>query len=209
VAPRYRRARHRDVFRAAPNQGKEPSLKVFSDWTERIAKGEVPPAPPRPKGVERNVVVTLWDVGTDHSFMHDEISTSKQKPTTNGGGAVYAVSAGHGTLVVLDPKRNTTEELEIPERAPRETVPSRFPKPNRPSLWWGDQWLWSNPPYNPADPHNPMMDSKGRVWMTSKIRPNQDPRGATTARARTRIGIRCAGAVVRRRTTIRRPSSSR
>ena len=35
--------------------------------------------------------------------------------------------------------------------------------------------LWSNPPYDPADPHNPMLDSKGRVWMTSKIRANADP----------------------------------
>ena len=30
-------------------------------------------------------------------------------------------------------------------------------------------------PYNPADPHNPMLDSKGRVWMTSKIRSDKDP----------------------------------
>ncbi len=44
----------------------------------------------------------------------------------------------------------------------------------RPSLWWGDQHLWANPPYNPADPHNAMLDSKGRVWLTTKIRPNQD-----------------------------------
>jgi len=163
------------MYSVLTNQGKEPSLKAFSDWTERIAKGEVPEAPPRPKGVERNVVLTLWDWGTDHSFMHDEITTDKRKPTVNAGGPVYAVSAGHGTLVVLDPKRNTTEELEIPTRAPRETVPSRFPKPNRPSLWWGNEWLWSNPPYDPADPHNPMMDGQGRVWMTSKQRPNQDP----------------------------------
>ena len=35
-------------------------LKMFADWTDRIAKGEVPEAPPRPTGVERNVVVTLW-----------------------------------------------------------------------------------------------------------------------------------------------------
>ena len=40
---------------------------------------------------------------------------------------------------------------------------------------WGDEHLWANPPYNPADPHNPMLDSKGRVWMTSKIRPNANP----------------------------------
>jgi hypothetical protein len=163
------------MYSVLNNQGQAASLKAFADWTRAVEKGEVPPAPPRPAGVERNLVLTLWDWGTDHSFMHDEITTSKQNPRVNAGGPVYAVSAGHGTLVVLDPKRNTTEELEIPTRAPRETVPSRFPKPNRPSLWWGDQWLWSNPPYDPADPHNPMMDSKGRVWMTSKIRPNQDP----------------------------------
>jgi hypothetical protein len=34
------------------------------------------------------------------------------------------------------------------------------------------QHLWG--PENPADPHNPMMDRKGRVWMTSKIR-NEEP----------------------------------
>jgi streptogramin lyase len=154
------------------NQGQNRSLKTYADWTRRVAAGEVPPAPPRPRGVERNLVLTLWDVGDDHSFMHDEISTDKNRPTVNGGGSIYAVSAGHGSLVVLDPKTNSTEELEIPTRAPRASVPSRFPRPNRPSLFWGDQHHWANPPYNPADPHNPMMDSKGRVWMTSKIRPN-------------------------------------
>ena len=157
------------------NQGQPRSLKVYADWTERIAKGEVPPAPPRPAGLERNLVLTLWDWGTDHSFMHDEVSTDKNRPTVNANGPVYAVSAGHGALTILGPRTNTTEEIEIPTRAPRADVPSRFPKPNRPSLWWGDTHLWANPPYNPADPHNGMLDSKGRVWMTSKIRPNQDP----------------------------------
>ena len=32
--------------------GKERALAVFGDWTNRIAAGEVPPAPPRPQGVE-------------------------------------------------------------------------------------------------------------------------------------------------------------
>src|SRR6187549_1756345 len=155
------------------SQGQNRSLKVYSDWTERIAKGEVPPAPPRPSGVERNVVVTLWDWGTDHSFMHDEISTDKNRPTVNPYGPIYAVSAGHGSLAIVDPKTNSTQEIDIPTRAPRAEVPSRFPRPNRPSLWWGDTHLWSNPPYNPADPHNAMLDSKARVWMTSKIRQTQ------------------------------------
>jgi hypothetical protein len=162
------------MYGVLTNQGKERSLKTYADWTERIAKGEVPPAPPRPKGIERNLVVTLWDVGDDHSFMHDEISTDKNHPTVNANGRVYAVSAGHGQLVVLDPNENSTFALDIPTREPREKVPSRFPAPGRPSLHWGNEHLWANPPYNPADPHNPMIDSKGRVWMTAKIRGNQD-----------------------------------
>jgi hypothetical protein len=167
--------RGNSMYGALNNMGLPRTVRALADWTDRIAKGEVPPAPPRPKGVERSLVVTLWDWGTDHSFMHDEISTAKNNPRVNAGGRVYAVSAGHGSLVVLDPKENSTFETEIPTRAPRADVPSRFPKPNRPSLWWGEEHLWGNPPYDPADPHNPMMDSKGRVWLTSKIRPNQNP----------------------------------
>ena len=155
--------------------GSPGTLKVLTDWTDRITKGEVPPAPPRPRGVERNVVVTLWDVGDDHSFMHDEISTSKHQPTVNGGGNVYAVNAGHGQLVVLNPRENSTFSMDIPTRAPKADIASRFPAPAFPSLHWGNEHLWSNPPNNPADPHNPMMDSKGRVWTTSKIRGNEQP----------------------------------
>ncbi|HEX5000582.1 MAG TPA: carboxypeptidase-like regulatory domain-containing protein [Terriglobia bacterium] len=146
-------------------------VKMMVDWTTRISKGEVPAeAPARPKGLERNLVLTLWDWGTDHSFMHDENSTAKNKPSVNANGPVYAVSAGHGTLVVLDPQTNSTHEIEIPTRDPRASVPSRFPAPNPDSVFWGKEHLWSNPPYNPADPHNPMIDNQGRVWLTSRIR---------------------------------------
>jgi hypothetical protein len=167
--------RGNSMYGVLTNQGKERSLKTYAAWTERIAKGDVPPAPPRPKGIERNLVVTLWDVGDDHSFMHDEISTDRRHPSVNANGPVYAVSAGHGQLVVLNTKDHSTFALDIPTREPKEKVPSRFPAPNRPSLHWGNEHLWGNPPYDPADPHNPMFDSKGRVWMTSKIRANQDP----------------------------------
>ena len=168
-----------NMYGVLNTQGKERTLKIWSDWTRAIEKGAVPPAPPRPTGIERNLVLTLWDWGTDHSFMHDEITTDKRNPTVNAGGPVYAVSAGHGALVVLDPNTHTTEELEIPTREPRAEVPSRFPRPSRPSFFFGDQHLWANPPYNPADPHNPMLDSKGRVWLTTKIRPNQNPAWCT------------------------------
>ena len=33
--------------------GRARALKMYADWTDRIAAGEVPPTPPRPRGVER------------------------------------------------------------------------------------------------------------------------------------------------------------
>src|SRR5262245_16820789 len=37
-------------------------FKYFADWTDRIAKGELPHSKPkRPEGVERNIVVTWWE----------------------------------------------------------------------------------------------------------------------------------------------------
>jgi hypothetical protein len=76
----------------------------------------------------------------------------------------------------MDPKENSTYSIDIPTRDDKSKVPSRFPAPQTPSLWWGNEHLWANPPYNPADPHNPMIDSKGRVWTTSKIRGNSEPK---------------------------------
>ena len=55
--------------------GHDRGLTMFADWSKRIAAGEVPPAPPRPQGIERNVVITLWEIDTDKSFIHDVIST--------------------------------------------------------------------------------------------------------------------------------------
>src|SRR5690606_28194975 len=80
--------------------GREGMLRILANWTDSIAEGLVPEQPPRPEGVERNVVVTLRDIGGDHDFMHDEITTDKNDPTVNAFGPTYAVSAGHGTLEV-------------------------------------------------------------------------------------------------------------
>jgi len=151
--------------------GREAAARTFADWTDRIAAGEVPPQPERPQGVERNVVVTLWDWGVDQSFMHDEIATDKNDPTVNPWGPVYAVSSGHGKLTVLDPVANDSWELIIPTREDPREVSSRFPPPGMPSNFWGYEHLWGLE--NPSDPHNPMFDRKGRVWMTSKIRDDQ------------------------------------
>ena len=151
--------------------GVENASAVFADWTGRIAAGEVPPQPSRPVGLERNLVLTLWDWGVATSYMHDEITTDKNDPSVNAGGPVYAVSSGHGKLTILDPVDNTTHEVLIPTREDPRLVSSRFPPPVAPSNFYGDDPLWGAE--HPSDPHNPMMDRKGRVWMTSKIREQQ------------------------------------
>jgi len=42
--------------------GTQAALKMFGEWTDRVAEGELPATKPqRPQGVERNMVVTVWD----------------------------------------------------------------------------------------------------------------------------------------------------
>src|SRR3981189_1659402 len=56
------------------SMGVEGALKRYADWTDRIAGGELPFAQPeRPKGVERNMVVTMWDFSTPKYYLHDGI----------------------------------------------------------------------------------------------------------------------------------------
>ncbi len=70
--------------------GAEGALKHFADWTDRIAGGELPFAQPeRPKGVERNVVITMWDWATNKAYLHDSIATDKDNPTVNANGKIY------------------------------------------------------------------------------------------------------------------------
>jgi hypothetical protein len=41
---------------AALNRLGSRALTMYADWSDRIAAGELPPAPPRPRGRERDVV---------------------------------------------------------------------------------------------------------------------------------------------------------
>jgi hypothetical protein len=40
-----------------------------------------------------------------------------------------------------------------------------------PSVYWGNEAIWTSR----NNVHNPMFDHKGRVWITSAVRPNQNP----------------------------------
>jgi hypothetical protein len=151
--------------------GRSRALAMFADWTDRITAGELPPAPPRPQGVERNVVITQWDWADPKTYLHDEVSTDRRKPTINANGLIYGsteLSADY--LPVLDPMTNTTSRVKLTVRDPN-TGPAAAPIMQQPSPYWGEEVVWTSK----NNVHNPMMDGKGRVWITSTVRPPANP----------------------------------
>ena len=149
--------------------GKERALAMFADWTTRIAGGELPPAPRRPEGLERNVVITEWDWAGPKAYLHDEIATDKRNPTVNANGLLYgAPEVSTDDVPILDPVRNTATHVHVPVRDPKTPGP---PPPTKPSAYWGDEAIWDSL----TNIHNPMFDEQGRVWLTSVIRPPENP----------------------------------
>ena len=153
-----------------PLAGKFASVpfKYFGDWTDRIANGELPFAkPPRPQGVERNLVITEWDWGSPEKYLHDLISSDKRNPTVNANGPLYG-SPEYATdhLPVLDPKTAKVAYITPPEGVdvPQALGPGHaaIEKPTAASAYWGMQQIWDTK----FDNHNDMFDSEGRVWMT-------------------------------------------
>jgi hypothetical protein len=152
--------------------GANKALSLFADWTDRIAKGELPASqPPRPQGVERNVVVTVWDWGTPTSYLHDAISTDKRHPTVNGYGKVYgSPELSSDRMPVLDPVSNEASLLEVPWRDP--AIRSTKDDPiYAPSVYWGDDRIWDSH----TVVHNPMFDAQGRLWLTARFRASANP----------------------------------
>jgi hypothetical protein len=151
--------------------GPERATAEFGDWTTRIAKGELPAeAPPRPQGLERNVVITQWDWADPKAYLHDEIATDKRNPSVNANGLIYgSPEESRDYLPVLDPVHNTIAQVKIPFRDAN--TPGQ-PKPLQPSTFWEDEPIWDSH----TTVHNPMFDGKGRLWYTARIRPgNNEP----------------------------------
>jgi hypothetical protein len=153
------------------NLGNKRALALFADWTDRIAGGEVPPAPPRPQGAERNVVITQWDWADPKAYLHDEIATDRRNPTVNANGPIYgSLEASADYSPVLDPMRHQASRIPIPVRDPN--TPFASPqKVEHASAYWADEPIWNSK----ANVHNPMLDHRARLWLTSKVRPNDNP----------------------------------
>ena len=152
------------------NLGKERSLLLFADWTDRINRGEVPPAPPRPQGVERNVVITMWDWADPKAYLHDVVSTDRRNPTLNAHGPLYgALELSADYVPVLDPNTHTISRIPLSVRDPN--TPPTSPKMAAPSPYYGEEPIWTSK----NNVHNPMLDEKGRLWLTSAVRSPENP----------------------------------
>ena len=137
------------------------AIRHFADWTDRIAAGELPATKPsRPEGVERNLVVTLWDWSRPYVYVHDEIGTDKRNPRVNPDGPVYGSPEWSTDMVpVLDPVTHTAREIKLPVRDPR-TISSREDPMYASSPYWDEERIWDSQ----TSPHNPMMDHRPWGW---------------------------------------------
>jgi len=143
---------------------------MYADWTDRIARGELPAtAPPRPQGRERNVVITMWDYGTPTTYLHDEISSDKRNPTVNANGPIYgATEESQQFLPVVNPAQNSATEVKLAVRDPKTPSTGEQP-PAQPSPYWGDEVIWNSQ----ANAHSFAMDKQARVWVAARIRPGE------------------------------------
>ena len=88
----------------------------------------MPPVPPRPQGLERNVVITQWDWADPKAYLHDEASTDKRNPTVNAHGPIYgALEASADYVPILDPVGHMASQVKIPVRDPDTPVAARAP----------------------------------------------------------------------------------
>jgi hypothetical protein len=155
-----------DMYGRSARFGRARALATWADWTDRIAAGEVPPAPPRPQGVERNLVVTQWDWSDGRDYFHDAVASDKRNPTINANGLIFGVhEVSSDVFSTLDPVHSIATQLTMPTQPVKPALQTAAePKP---SVYWGDEPLFSTR----VNAHSNVIDQKGRVWNTAITRP--------------------------------------
>ncbi|MBV8835452.1 MAG: carboxypeptidase regulatory-like domain-containing protein [Alphaproteobacteria bacterium] len=158
-------------------------LGALADWTDRIASGVLPEVdPPRPAGIERNIVITVQDWLDPKHYLHDLVSTDKRHPTINAGGLLYGATELSTDLIpILDPVRHAKSTVKMPVQD-EEATPSAA-QANRvfaASPYFGNEQVWDSQ----ANAHSPAMDQEGRVYFTAQTRPpNAIPAYCTSSSA--------------------------
>jgi streptogramin lyase len=163
--------------------GRARLLDALAAWSGRIADGALPEPPPRPHDVERNVVITQWAWGDATTYAHDEVATDKRDPRVNANGPIYGVDIGNDHVLALDPNAHRASAVKTPTQGGFATpwcaqtyrplgggreLPVGFGSLGCPAP--GGASSLPDAYANPANPHNPMLDAQGRVWITTQLR---------------------------------------
>ena len=142
-----------------------PQRMMFADWTDRIAAGALPELqPPRPSGIERNLVVSLWDWAGPTDNIHDAAATDRRDPTVNANGRVYAPVSTRNVLAYVDPVKNKAGEIPIPTRMATDGV-------EPPSGFWDGEVIRNGS----GRGRSSTIDEKGRTWFVSRFHDANSP----------------------------------
>ena len=153
--------------------GRQRALQMYADWTDRIAKGELPSAtPPRPQGKERNVVITMWDWADPKVYLHDEIATDKRNPTSECQWAhLWCARSIRGLPSVVDPVHNTRQPGEA-DRARSENAQRRQHQASEAVAILGRRGNMAKPGKRPQ-----LLDGQpGARLVAARVRQNQTMR---------------------------------
>src|SRR5690606_37563870 len=80
-----------------------------------------------------------------------------------------ALEASADYIPVLDPRTHTASQVPLAPRDPNTPVASGPPMAASP--YWGDESIWTSR----TNVHNPMLDERGRVWLTAAVRGPDNP----------------------------------
>ena len=157
-------------------------FKYFGDWTDRVAKGELPKnKPPRPQGVERNVVVTSWEWGTEKtlSARPDLVGSAQSdrqclRPALRLAGIL---DRQHADPRSEDAQGDVLQDAGAPirtcrNRSDRRSMPAQRRSRLQPSAYWGDEKIWDT---SAPTTTTPCSTSKGRVWLAATVRGMDNP----------------------------------
>jgi hypothetical protein len=118
------------------------TMNVSHDELKDFIHDEYPTeSPARPSGVERNLVLTMWNWGTS-TGVHTTSAAEEDNPTSNANGRMYGADTAGGLIVWLDPVKNEAGQIE-----------ARSIKPVTGAV----------------GPRSPMLDKQRRVWYAAKF----------------------------------------
>ena len=102
--------------------------------------------------------------------MHDVVSTDRRNPRINAKGPVYgSLELSADYVPVLNPVTHAASRVPLTVRDPN--TPTTSADMPEESPYWGDEAIWTSK----NNVHNPMLDHKGRAWLTSTVRPAANP----------------------------------